>query len=72
MDKKRDRESNIELLRILAMIGVILLHYNNPSIGGGLSFVNNGSINYWFLNIVESLFICAVDLFILKCSLSTL
>ena len=65
MDKKRDRESNIELLRILAMIGVILLHYNNPSIGGGLSFVKNGSINYWFLNIVESLFICAVDLFIL-------
>lgn len=34
MDKKKDRESNIELLRILAMIGVILLHYNNPTIGG--------------------------------------
>ena len=65
MDKKRDRESNIELLRILAMIGVILLHYNNPTIGGGLSFVKSGSINYWFLNVVESLFVCAVDLFIL-------
>lgn len=47
------------------MIGVILLHYNNPTIGGGLSFVKSGSINYWFLNIVESLFVCAVDLFIL-------
>lgn len=35
MDKRRDRESNIELLRILAMLGVIILHYNNPSIGGG-------------------------------------
>lgn len=34
MDKKKDRESNIELLRILAMIGVIMLHYNNPTIGG--------------------------------------
>lgn len=34
MDKRRDRESNIELLRILAMFGVIILHYNNPSIGG--------------------------------------
>lgn len=33
--------------------------------GGGLSFVKSGSINYWFLNIVESLFVCAVDLFIL-------
>lgn len=39
MNKERDRESSIELLRIFAMIGVILLHYNNPSIGGGLSFV---------------------------------
>ena len=27
MDKRRDRESNIELLRILAMLGVIILHY---------------------------------------------
>ena len=35
MDKRRGRESNIELLRILAMLGVIILHYNNPSIGGG-------------------------------------
>lgn len=34
MDKRRDRESNIELLRILAMLGVIILHYNNPYIGG--------------------------------------
>jgi hypothetical protein len=31
---KRERESNIELLRILTMIGVIILHYNNPEIGG--------------------------------------
>lgn len=29
MDKRRERESNIELLRILAMIGVIILPYNN-------------------------------------------
>ena len=65
MDKRRDRESNIELLRILAMLGVIILHYNNPSIGGGLSFVKSGSINYWFLNFSESVFACAVDLFII-------
>ena len=65
MDKRRDRESNIELLRILAMLGVIILHYNNPSIGGGLSFVKYGSLNYWFLNIVESIFVCAVNLFMI-------
>ena len=31
---KKDRQSNIELLRILSIIGVIILHYNNKSIGG--------------------------------------
>ena len=40
MDNRRDRESNIELLRILAMLGVIILHYNNPSIGGGYRLLN--------------------------------
>lgn len=34
---KQERQSNIELLRILAMLGVIILHYNNESIGGGYS-----------------------------------
>ncbi len=29
----KKRESNIELLRILATCAVILLHYNDPSIG---------------------------------------
>ena len=30
----KQRNSNIELLRIMSMIGVIILHYNNPGIGG--------------------------------------
>lgn len=59
------RESNIELLRILTMIGVIILHYNNKSIGGGLQFVTHSSTNYYILMSLESLCICAVDLFIL-------
>lgn len=29
------RNSSIELLRILAALGVILLHYNNVRAGGG-------------------------------------
>lgn len=65
MNKSKDRESNIELLRILAMVGVIILHYNNPAIGRGLSAVNRGSINYWFLNTIKSTFVCAVDSFII-------
>lgn len=34
--KKPMRESNIELLRILSIIGVVILHYNNTT--GGASF----------------------------------
>lgn len=33
MDKAK-RQSNIELLRIMTMCGVIVLHYNNATIGG--------------------------------------
>lgn len=31
----KNRQSNIELLRIIAMLVVIILHINNPTIGGG-------------------------------------
>ena len=64
-EKETERRSNIELLRILAMAGVIVLHYNNESIGGGLEYVQMGSINEWILIVLESVFICAVDLFIM-------
>lgn len=59
------RESNIELLRIIAILGVILLHFNNPQIGGGLKYVIRGSVNFWILNFLESIFVCSVNLFIL-------
>lgn len=32
----KERESNIELLRILTIIGVVILHYNNKFSGGAL------------------------------------
>ena len=64
MDKS-NRKSNIELLRILSMLGVIILHYNNKTIGGGLQYVTDNSVNYYILMVLESLCICAVDLFML-------
>lgn len=64
MDKK-GRESNIELLRILSILGVIILHYNNETIGGGLQYVAKNSTNYYILMLLESCAICAVDLFML-------
>ena len=59
----KQRNSNIELLRIMSMIGVIILHYNNPGIGG-LSQVSD-SLNHFILFVLESISICAVNLFIL-------
>jgi peptidoglycan/LPS O-acetylase OafA/YrhL len=57
------RKSNIELLRIIAMAGIIVLHYNNPSIGGGLAY--SEGLNRIVLYFLESIFACAVDLFLI-------
>ena len=62
---KKARQSNIELLRIFAIIGVVILHYNNPAIGGGIKYAEEGSINFYILYFLESMFVCAVDLFML-------
>ena len=62
---KIQRKTNIELLRMLSMFGVIMLHYNNEQLGGGLLFVEDSSVNYYILILLESIYICAVDLFML-------
>lgn len=56
------RESNIELLRIITICGVVVLHYNGNF---ALQLVNAGTANYGLLLLLEALFICAVDLFVL-------
>lgn len=60
-----NRQSNIELLRILAVMGVIVLHYNNRSMGGGFLFTQSLPINHFILKVIESVNISAVDLFML-------
>ncbi len=62
---KKQRQSNIELLRILAITGVIILHYNNPTIGKGLAYVESGSLNFYICMALQSLFVCSVNLFML-------
>lgn len=61
--KSNNRNSSVELLRMLTMCGVVLLHYNNPNAGAGLAYASG--INYGILVFVESMFICAVDLYVL-------
>ena len=62
---KKERESNIELLRIVSICGVIILHYNNRLYGNALSLVPQGSLNEWVLYVLEAVFIASVNLFIL-------
>ena len=57
------RQSNIELLRITAILGVIILHYNNAGMGGGFAYSQHGSLNYYILFLFESFAICAVNVF---------
>ena len=61
MSEKKDRQSGIELLRILAACMVIVLHYND---GGAFEHTRMG-YNRTILFLLESMCICAVDLFIL-------
>lgn len=59
------RRSNIELLRILLILMVIVLHYFNADMGGALGHVHPGSISYNFIHLMESLCIVAVNGFVL-------
>ena len=59
--EKRERQSNIELLRILVMLGVVVLHMNLY----GLKIAAEFSGKFIFMHFTESLFICAVNVFVL-------
>lgn len=61
----QERQSNIELLRLIAIVGIIILHYNNSDIGGGFRFVESGSLNENVLYFLESISICGVNLFVM-------
>ena len=63
--RKTARQTNIELLRIIAIAGVIFLHYYNADIGGASKYVVRGSVNYYVLMALENTFICSVDLFVM-------
>ncbi len=64
-NNKKTRQSNIELLRILAALGVIFLHINNPNIGGGFRYAQDNGINLFIMMVFETVAVCAVNLFVL-------
>ena len=46
-------------------MGVIILHYNNPNIGGGIKYAKSGSAEQNIMLVLESIFICAVNVYVL-------
>ena len=62
MGKVKQRNSSIEMLRILAMMGIVLLHYND---GRAFVYAQDNETSVLFLFYLESISICSVNLFIL-------
>ena len=53
-----ERNSSIELLRIIAIMGVVILHYNNSGMGGAFYYVTEGSLNQYYLFFQNLFYIC--------------
>lgn len=62
--KAGHRQSNIELLRIILILMVIILHYMNAQMGGLLGHAQSGSLDYYLGHLIEALSIGAVNAFL--------
>lgn len=65
MIEQTKRQSNIVLLRIFAALGVVILSYNDSSLGGGFAFVEDSSLNQFVMVVFESLFICVINVYVI-------
>lgn len=63
MNPYKNRSTNIELLRILAMIMIVTMHALGK--GGVLEKVTPFSINYYLVQYLEGMFFVAVNVFVL-------
>lgn len=61
--QRTTRDSNLELLRIIAMLMIIALHQNGTS--NALSALSADSGNYYVTNAIEAISICSVNCFVL-------
>jgi len=62
---EKSRNSNIELLRLVLMAFVVLLHFNNPSMGGAFEIVKNLSAENNIFRLLEAFCSCAVNCFMI-------
>lgn len=63
MSNKKVRSSNLELLRMLAMIMVISLHLNGSA--NTLAQLTRENENYFLIHLTEAISICSVNCFVL-------
>jgi hypothetical protein len=61
--KYKNRNSSIELLRIVLILMVITGHFNNKDMGNAFTLAAEDSINYYVLKVLETFGCCAVDCF---------
>lgn len=65
MQKIKNRQSNFEVLRIIAMCGIIIIHYMNSEIGGGIQNPVFPNFSWLFMHSVSSVCIPLVNCFVL-------
>lgn len=65
LPQKNTRQSNLELLRILATLFVVIVHYNNTGSGKAFLYTDAMPLHYEILLIFEMLAICAVNIFVM-------
>lgn len=63
--ENNNRKSNLELLKVVAIIMILILHYLNGGIGGALNKTTNATNNYYIIRYIESFCIIAVNCFVL-------
>lgn len=63
--KCSERNYGLDILKIISIISVILLHYNNGTMGGTLKYVEKESINFYITYFFESCTIIACNLFVM-------
>lgn len=62
---KKERSVGIDLLKLFAIFGVVVLHYNNRGIGKAFAYAPLFSNKSYALYFLQSVFICAVNVFVL-------
>lgn len=65
MNNGQARQSNMELLRIAAMLLVLIVHVNGAIIYGDVSVIDKQSWQCLLWSFVESFSICCVNIFVL-------